>query len=123
MHIEIVRGLRIRHAPLFDQPHRLKLELACKLPSLHDSPPVPSKHLTRCPRNRVQATWKIFFELLAPEKVIHVVDELLVKLKEFGPLDQKVILTVSPVPFTRTFSGSDAVVANCYSKSVLRTAA
>src|SRR5277367_5373643 len=56
MHIEIVRGLRIRHAPLFDQPHRLKLELACKLPSLHDAPPAPSKHLTRCLRNRVQAT-------------------------------------------------------------------
>src|SRR5580700_4705213 len=55
MHTEILRGLRIRHAPLFDQPHSLKLELACKLPSLHDTPPVPSKHLTRCLRNRVQA--------------------------------------------------------------------
>src|SRR5580692_3362240 len=55
MHTEILRGLRIRHAPLFDQPHRLKLELACKLPSLHDTPPVPSKHLTRCLRNRQQA--------------------------------------------------------------------
>src|SRR5260370_246623 len=55
MHTEIVRCLRIRHASLFDQPHRLKLELACKLPPFHDSPPVPSKHLTRCLRNRVQA--------------------------------------------------------------------
>jgi len=35
--------------------HRLKLELAGKLPSLHDLPPAPSKHLTRCLRNRVQA--------------------------------------------------------------------
>ena len=33
----------------------LKLELAGKLPSLHDTPPAPSKHLTRCLRNRVQA--------------------------------------------------------------------
>src|SRR6266571_1671517 len=41
--------------PLFDQPHRLKLELPCKPSSLHDSPPVPAKHLTRCLRNRVQA--------------------------------------------------------------------
>src|SRR5206468_12716474 len=39
-----------------DQPHSLKLELARKLPSLHDPPPVPSKHLTRCLRNRVQAS-------------------------------------------------------------------
>src|SRR5271166_1538272 len=31
------------------------VELACELPSLHDPPPVPLKHLTRCLRNRVQA--------------------------------------------------------------------
>src|SRR5579863_5588514 len=55
MHTEIVRSLRIRHATLFDQPNSLKLELSCKLPSLHDTPPVPSKHLTRCLRNRQQA--------------------------------------------------------------------
>src|SRR5271154_2088400 len=56
IHTEVVRSLRTRHAPLLDQPHCLKLELPCKLPSLHDSPPVPSKHLTRCLRNRVQAS-------------------------------------------------------------------
>ncbi len=55
MHTEMVQSMRIRHAPLLDEPHSLKLELACKLPSLHDLPPVPSKHLTRCLRNRVQA--------------------------------------------------------------------
>src|ERR1700694_5645232 len=55
MHTQIVRGLGIRDAPLFDQPYSLKLELPCKLPSLHDTPPVPSKHLTQCLRNRVQA--------------------------------------------------------------------
>src|SRR5215211_1796403 len=59
MHTEIMRSLAIRHAPLFDQPHSLKLELACKLPSLHHAPPVPSKHLTRCLRNRVQANQPI----------------------------------------------------------------
>ena len=41
---------RIGHAPTLDQAHRPKLELACKLPPLHDPPPVPSKH-----RNRQQA--------------------------------------------------------------------
>src|ERR1700722_602461 len=60
MNTKIKRGLRIRYAPLLDQPHSLKLELSCKLPPLHDTPPVPSKHLTRCLRNRVQASLLIF---------------------------------------------------------------
>jgi tetratricopeptide (TPR) repeat protein len=34
-----------------------------------------------------------------------------------------VLLTVSPVPMSATFSGNDIAVANMYSKSVLRTAA
>src|SRR3954462_9289564 len=63
MNTEIVRGLCIRHAAHSDQPNSIKLELACKLPSLHDPPPVPSKHLTRCPRNRVQAILSELIEL------------------------------------------------------------
>src|SRR4051812_8431292 len=55
MHTEILRRLRVRHAAFLDQAHRLKLELPRKLPSLHGPPPAPSKHLTRCLRNRVQA--------------------------------------------------------------------
>jgi hypothetical protein len=35
---------------------RQSFELAGKPPSLHDPPPAPSKHLTRCLRNRVQAS-------------------------------------------------------------------
>jgi hypothetical protein len=34
-----------------------------------------------------------------------------------------VVVTVSPVPFSATFSGQDVVVANTYSKSVLRAVA
>src|SRR5271155_1197857 len=60
MHTKILRGLGIRYAPTFDQPYSLKLELSGKLPSLHDTPPVPSKHLTRCLRNRVQASTTCF---------------------------------------------------------------
>src|SRR5260370_11085199 len=56
MHTQVLPGLRIRYAAILDQPHSLKLELAGKLPSLHDPPPAPSKHLTRCLRNRVQAS-------------------------------------------------------------------
>src|SRR5260370_7191118 len=55
MHAQVLRSLHIGHASLLDQPHSLKLELAGKLPSLHDPPPAPSKHLTRGLRNRVQA--------------------------------------------------------------------
>jgi hypothetical protein len=36
---------RAGDAAILDQPNRLKLELARKLPSLHDPPPAPSKHL------------------------------------------------------------------------------
>src|SRR2546430_7865971 len=55
MHAQVLRSLHIGHASLLDQAHSLKLELAGKLPSLHDTPPAPSKRLTRCLRNRVQA--------------------------------------------------------------------
>src|SRR5262249_51944014 len=55
VNVQVLRCLHIGHASVLDQAHSLKLELASKLPSLHDPPPVPSKHLTRCLRNRVQA--------------------------------------------------------------------
>src|SRR5215208_1365070 len=55
MHVQVLRCLNIRNAPILDQAHRLKLELPRKLTPLHDPPPAPSKHLTRCLRNRVQA--------------------------------------------------------------------
>src|SRR5262249_12985575 len=56
VNVQVLRCLHIGHASVLDQAHSLKLELASKLPSLHDPPPVPSKHLTRCLRNRVQAS-------------------------------------------------------------------
>src|SRR5580658_2184385 len=55
MHIQVFGCLRVRDPAILDQPHRFKLELSRKPSPLHDSPPVPSKHLTRCLRNRVQA--------------------------------------------------------------------
>src|SRR5262245_23051083 len=56
VNVQILRCLRIRYASILDQAHSLKLELPRELSSLHDPPPAPSKHLTRCLRNRVQAT-------------------------------------------------------------------
>jgi hypothetical protein len=34
MHTQVLPGLRIRYAAIFDQPHSLTLELAGKLPSV-----------------------------------------------------------------------------------------
>jgi hypothetical protein len=55
VHAQVAGGLRHLHTALRDQFDSLKLELACKSPSFHGPPPVPSKHLTRCLRNRGQA--------------------------------------------------------------------
>ena len=44
-------------------------------------------------------------------------------LSRFGHPDVQIVVTVSPVPLMATFSGEDVVIANTYSKSVLRTAA
>src|SRR5215470_3469974 len=55
VNVQILRCLHIGHASILDQAHGLKLELPRELSSLHDPPPAPSKHLTRCLRNRVQA--------------------------------------------------------------------
>jgi hypothetical protein len=44
-------------------------------------------------------------------------------LKQFGHHDVRIIVTVSPVPLKATFSTEDVVVANTYSKSLLRAVA
>jgi hypothetical protein len=44
-------------------------------------------------------------------------------LKEFGHRDVQIIVTVSPVPLLATFSNEDVVIANTYSKSLLRSVA
>jgi hypothetical protein len=44
-------------------------------------------------------------------------------LKEFGHPDVQIVVTVSPVPLLATFSNEDVVIANTYSKSLLRTVA
>jgi hypothetical protein len=50
-----------------------------------------------------------------------MLDEAIGALIEAGT--DKILLTVSPVPLTKTFTNEDAVVANSYSKSVLRVCA
>ena len=44
-------------------------------------------------------------------------------LQRHGHPDLRILLTVSPVPLTATHRDEDVIVANCYSKSALRTVA
>src|SRR5438874_10203637 len=44
-------------------------------------------------------------------------------ISQFGHQDVQIVVTVSPVPLQATFSGEDVVIANTYSKSLLRTVA
>jgi hypothetical protein len=66
---------------------------------------------------------RFWFEMLSPEITIDAVTQLVRLLRKYGREDQKLLLTVSPVPIGRTFSGQDVLVANSYSKAVLRAAA
>jgi hypothetical protein len=43
-------------------------------------------------------------------------------IRKYGDANAKILITTSPVPFKATFTGDDALVANCYSKSVQRAA-
>ena len=65
---------------------------------------------------------RFFFEVLPVEKVIDAVTRLVGALHARNPA-QRMLLTVSPVPFQRSFSGADAITANSYSKATLRVAA
>lgn len=76
---------------------------------------VPLKLTKKCPE-------RFQFEVLSPEKTFYAVERILQILHHESP-NQKVLLTVSPIPLQRSFTGEDVVSANSYSKSVLRVAA
>ena len=50
-------------------------------------------------------------------------DEIIALLNKYGRRDLRVVLTVSPVPMSETFSGEDVITANAYSKAILRAVA
>jgi len=58
-----------------------------------------------------------FADNLANLEAVHAL------LKQFGHPDVRIIATVSPVPLMATFSAEDVVLANTYSKSLLRAVA
>jgi len=51
---------------------------------------------------------------------LHAFQSLLVRLHEVNPAC-RVVCSVSPVPLKATFCGEDVLMANCYSKSTLRS--
>lgn len=65
------------------------------------------------------------FELhvMSYEEVYDYLSRAMDLLLQFGHPDLQVIVTVSPVPLAATHRQADVMVANTYSKSVLRTAA
>lgn len=61
--------------------------------------------------------------ILSYEDNLSALGEFLKLMESHAQVDQKFIITVSPVPFNATFSGQDVMIANMYSKSTLRAVA
>lgn len=76
----------------------------------------PPEAISRYP-DRYEFRVSSFAENLKNLEQIHAL------LAEFGHPDSQVIVTVSPVPLMATFTDQDVVVANTFSKSLLRTVA
>ncbi|MGE5207954.1 MAG: GSCFA domain-containing protein [Alphaproteobacteria bacterium] len=76
---------------------------------------IPSMHSSYPDRYELHVT--NFVENLSNLERIHGL------LNQFGHQDVQIVVTVSPVPLQATFSGDDVVVANSYSKCLLRAVA
>ncbi|MGB2203387.1 MAG: GSCFA domain-containing protein, partial [Pseudooceanicola atlanticus] len=63
------------------------------------------------------------FRRLELEDCEAALEESLALLRAHGKAGQRVVITVSPVPLGRTFTGEDVIVANTLSKATLRVAA
>jgi GSCFA family len=63
------------------------------------------------------------FRILSFDEVIEALERIHALLSRYGHPDVQVVVTVSPVPLTATFSQQDIVLANTLSKATLRTAA
>ena len=82
-------------------------------------------YLNMAPRRSMVREAPDRFELhvLSYSETINCLREAIELIKEKGRDGIQVIVTVSPVPLTATYRDADVMTANCYSKSVLRTAA
>ncbi|MGI9481796.1 MAG: GSCFA domain-containing protein [Hyphomicrobiales bacterium] len=82
-------------------------------------------YLNYSPRRALVMKHPDRFELhiLSYAETIEYLRKIVDLLKSACMPDQKLLLTVSPVPLTATYTGRDVLVANAVSKSVLRAAA
>lgn len=82
-------------------------------------------YLNRAPGYRTVRRHPGRFELrlLDHRANLDALEALHALLQRHGPRDLRLVLTVSPVPLSETFTGRDVLVANTYSKSTLRAAA
>lgn len=86
---------------------------------------VTGLHLNEAPNPKILArnADRFQFHQLSFEEVEASLEQIRQILETHGKTGQKKILTVSPVPLGRTFTGDDIIIANTTSKSTLRTAA
>ena len=60
------------------------------------------------------------FHVLEYNQIVMALNEMINVITTTGEATPKIIFTVSPVPLMATFRRQDVIVANCYSKSLLR---
>jgi hypothetical protein len=75
------------------------------------------------PPNLGSSAARYEFGVLAYRDVMDALDRTHALLSRFGHPDLQILVTVSPVPLDATFTGTDIVAANTYSKALLRSAA
>jgi Flp pilus assembly protein TadD len=82
-------------------------------------------YLNTAPRRSMIREEPERFELhvLDYRETIRFLDMIMELIQRYGRKDRKLILTVSPVPLSSTYRDMDVMVANTYSKAVLRVAA
>lgn len=82
-------------------------------------------YLNEAPAKKLVEKYKgrFTFEVMSPEGVFDSVSKVINTFKKYAKDDAWILLTVSPVPLARTFRDKDVILANMYSKSLLRVAA
>jgi hypothetical protein len=66
---------------------------------------------------------RFMFDFMDYEYALEYLRKSIELLNSIGTKGKKIILTTSPVPMARSFSGQDAIIANTYAKSILRAVA
>ena len=81
--------------------------------------------LNMTPVGSMRSQWpgRYLFQVTSFSENRAAVEDTWDTLRRYGHPDVQIVVTVSPVPLNATFSDRDVVVANAYSKSVLRAVA